>query len=261
MTLENNQLIKQLQNGNIRGIIFDFDGTILDIRESLRNSVEEVYQEKKIIADTDITIQEIGALMETIQSYPLPKILLESYEMFKYISSLQNITYLKKLRIAIKIFSKYLTYAKDAPFYPDAYEFIKKYKKNFDFFIVSHNQTKNILPHLEEQRVKSFFKGIYGADLIPALKPDPNSLSIVFKSYKSCKLSEFVMIGDMPSDIIAGNEAGVWTIAIASGVSNREILFEAKPSLLIDSFQELINLIENKNITNSKNQKSIKINP
>ena len=112
MTLENNQLIKNLQNGTIRGIIFDFDGTILDIREPLHNSVEEVFQEKKIIADTNTTIQEIGALMETIQSLPLPKILLESYEMFRYISSLQSITYLKKLQIATKIFTKYLTYAR-----------------------------------------------------------------------------------------------------------------------------------------------------
>jgi HAD superfamily hydrolase (TIGR01549 family) len=180
--------------------------------------------------------------------------------MFKYISSLQNITFLKKLRIATKIFSKYLTYAKEAPFYPDAYDFIKKFKKNFDFFIVSHNQTKNILPHLEEKKVKSFFKGIYGADLIHALKPDPNSLSIVFEVYKSCKLNEFVIIGDMPSDIIAGNEAGIWTIAIANGVSNRDVLVEAKPSLLVATFQDLINMIDGKNITDSKNQKSIKIN-
>ena len=261
MALENNQLIKNLQNGTIRGIIFDFDGTILDIREPLHNSVEEVFQEKKIIADTNTTIQEIGALMETIQSLPLPKILLESYEMFRYISSLQSITYLKKLQIATKIFTKYLTYTKEAPFYPDALDFIKKYKKNYDYFILSHNQTKNIIPHLEENRIKSYFKGVYGADLMSALKPDPNSLSVVFESYKSCKLTEFVMIGDMPSDIIAGNEAGVWTIGIASGVSNREVLADNKPSLLVDSFQELINLIENKNISNSKNQKSIKINP
>ena len=41
-----NELTKRLQNGTIRGIIFDFDGTILDIREPLRNSIEEVFNEK-----------------------------------------------------------------------------------------------------------------------------------------------------------------------------------------------------------------------
>ena len=150
--LADNQLIKRLQNGTIRGIILDFDGTILDIRKTLKDAIEEIYEEKHISADIDSTIQEIGALMETIQGLPLPKIVLESFNLFKYIESLQPLTYLKKLRIATKIFTRYLEYAKDASFYPEATEFINKYKKTYDLFIVSHNQTKNIIPHLEEKR-------------------------------------------------------------------------------------------------------------
>jgi len=257
--LADNQLIKRLKNGTIRGIIFDFDGTILDIRKTLKDAIEEIYEEKHISADIESTIQEIGALMETIQGLPLPRIVLESFNLFKYIESLQPLTYLKKLRIATKIFTRYLEYAKDASFYPEATEFINKYKKNYDLFIVSHNQTKNIIPHLEEKKVKSFFKGIFGADLLPALKPDPNALNPVFETYKSCKLKEFVMIGDMPSDIEAGREAGVWTIGVASGVSKREMLANLNPSLLIDSLDELIRIIENKNLSNSNTQNRIEI--
>ena len=97
------QLIKLLQSGSLRGIIFDFDGTLLDIREILEKSIEEVLVEKNINVDMETTIQEIGALLETIQGYPLPKVLLESYEIFKYITALKDLTYFKKLRIAIKI--------------------------------------------------------------------------------------------------------------------------------------------------------------
>ncbi|GAH84797.1 unnamed protein product, partial [marine sediment metagenome] len=199
-----NELAKRIQNGTIRGIILDFDGTLLDIRESLRTSIEEVFDEKQINYDIETTMQEIGALMEIIQGTPLPKIVLEAFELFKYITSLHSITFLKKLRIATKIFTTYLTYAKEAPFYPEAEEFIRKFRKTYDFFIVSHNQTKNIIPHLEENKVKSVFKGVFGADLLPALKPDPDALNPVFESYKSCNLKEFIMIGDMPSDIPSG---------------------------------------------------------
>jgi phosphoglycolate phosphatase-like HAD superfamily hydrolase len=104
------QLIERLKNGSLRATIFDFDGTLLDIRQTLEKSIEEVL-EKEIQNpefDMDNTIQEIGALLETIQGYPLPKVLLESYEIFKYITALKDLTYFKKLRIAIKIFSKYL---------------------------------------------------------------------------------------------------------------------------------------------------------
>jgi len=166
-----NELVKRLQEGTIRGIIFDFDGTILDIREPLRNSIEEVFNEKQIKYDIETTMQEIGALMEIVQGTPLPKIVLEAFELFKYITSLQSITFLKKLRMATKIFTTYLTSAKEAPFYKEADDFIKKFQKSYDFFIVSHNQTKNIFPHLESNNVKSMFKGVYGADLLPSLKP------------------------------------------------------------------------------------------
>jgi len=257
--ISDNQLVKRLQSGTIRGIIFDFDGTILDIREPLKNSIEEVFEEKQINTDIETTMQEIGALMEIIQGTPLPKILLESFELFKYITSLQSLTFFKKLRVAVKIFTRYLTLAKEAPFYPEAGEFISKFKKSYDLFIVSHNQTKNIIPHLEDNKVKNLFKGVYGADLLPSLKPDPSALNPVFESYKSCNLKEFVMIGDMPSDIQAGKEAGVWTVGVASGVSKKEMLADFKPDLLIDSLDELKKLIENKNLSNSNTKNSVKI--
>ncbi len=103
------------------------------------------------------------------------------------------------------------------------------------------------------------FKGVFGADLLPDLKPDPNSLNPVFESYKSCNLKEFIMIGDMPTDIQAGKEAGVWTIGVATGVSKKEILAEYEPHLLIDSLDDLKRLIENKNLSKSNSQNIIKI--
>jgi phosphoglycolate phosphatase len=256
--LVDNQLVKRLQTGAIRGIIFDFDGTLLDIREPLQRSIEEVYQAKNINADISSTIEEIGALMETIQGYPLPKILLESYEMFKYITSLKSLSFFKKLEIAIKIFTKYLTYAKEAPLFPNTVEILKKIKKSFDLFIVSHNQTRNVNEHLEKENIKSFFKGIYGADELPALKPDPKALTPIFNSYKSSKLKEFIMVGDMPSDIEVGREAGIWTVAIASGVSSKQTLSEFKPDILVESLDEFLNIIEKK-VSNANTQKSLKI--
>lgn len=244
--MQSEQLIKNFQNGSIRGLIFDFDGTLLDIAEPLRNSIEEVFEKYKVSSDMETTIQEIGALMETIQGYPLPKIVLQSYDMFKYISSLKSLTFMKQIEIAAKIFSRYLTLAKEAPIFPNTDKLLKKLNKTYDLYIVSHNQTKNIVEHLEKHELMNLFKGVYGADILPALKPDPNSLTPVFENYKSSKLKEFVMIGDMPSDIIAGVEAGVWTIAITTGVSNKDVLSEQGPSLVIDSLSELLEITEKK---------------
>ncbi|MHA2006607.1 MAG: HAD family hydrolase [Promethearchaeota archaeon] len=239
------QLIEKLKSGSLRAIIFDFDGTLLDIREILEKSIEEVLVEKNIKVDMETTIQEIGALLETIQGHPLPKVLLESYEIFKHITTLNNLSYFTQLRIAIKIFSKYLDYAKDAPFFSGVELLIENLKKHHDLFIVSHNKTETIREHLEKEGIDSQFKGIYGSDKIPIQKPDPMALQPALEVYKSRKRDEFLMIGDMPSDIIAGKEAGFWTIGVASGVSKKEILSEYGPDLLIDSLNEFLAILDN----------------
>ncbi|MHA2471702.1 MAG: HAD family hydrolase [Promethearchaeota archaeon] len=244
--MNNNELlIEKLQSGDLRAIVFDFDGTLLDIRQILENSIEEVLQNKNVDIDMDTTIQEIGALLETIQGYPLPKVLLESYEIFNNITALQHLTYFKKLRIAVEIFSKYLESSKEAPFFPQVKTILKKLSKKFDLFIVSHNKTETINEHLTKNGLDSFFKGIFGSDKIPVQKPDPLALQPPLEAYDhKRKRDEFVMIGDMPSDIIAGQEAGFWTIGVASGVSKKEVLSEFIPSLLLESLEDFLKIID-----------------
>ena len=237
------QLLERLRTGSLKAIIFDFDGTLLDIREILEKSIEEVLIEKRIDVDMETTIQEIGALLETIQGYPLPKVLLESYEIFKHITSLDNLSYFKQLRIAVEIFSKYLEYSKNAPFLPGVKPILKKMSKSFDLFIVSHNKTETIIEHLEKEDLESLFKGVYGSDKIPVQKPDPMAFQPPLETYNKKKREEFLMIGDMPSDITAGSEAGFWTVGVATGVSKKEILLEYKPDILINSLDDLLQML------------------
>lgn len=238
-----NELITRLESGSLRAFIFDFDGTLLDIREILEKSIKEILVEQNIEVDMETTIQEIGALLETIQGYPLPKVLLESYEIFKHITSLKNLSYFKQLRLAVNIFAKYLEYSKEAPLLPGVKSLLKKLRKSYDLFIVSHNKTETIIEHLEKEKIGKMFKGIFGSDKIPVQKPDPLALQPPLETYDNRKRDEFVMIGDMPSDIIAGREAGFWTVGVSSGVSKKEILSEYGPDLLIDSLEELLQLI------------------
>jgi phosphoglycolate phosphatase-like HAD superfamily hydrolase len=108
---------------------------------------------------------------------------------------------------------------------------------------VSHNKTDTIIEHLEKEGINDYFKGIYGSDKIPVQKPDPLALQPVLENYEQRRRDEFLMVGDMPSDITAGREAGVWTIGVASGVSKKEILKEYQPDLLLNSLDELLQLI------------------
>jgi HAD superfamily hydrolase (TIGR01549 family) len=261
MTEKNKPLLNWLESNTLRGIIFDFDGTLLDINEPLERSIEEVLKENKIEYDMETTSKEIGAVIESVQGYPLPKIILQSHQIFEHITSLSNITFLKKLSIATKIFSKYLEYEKDAKFFPKAILLIKELSKKYDLYIVSHNQTKNLVQHLKEENCIEYFEDIYGADELPVLKPDPRALQPVLSHYNPFHGNEFLMIGDMPTDIEAGREAGIWTIAIPSGISSKEILQNLYPDLLLESLDQLFEIfgIKYKELSNSNEKNSLKI--
>jgi beta-phosphoglucomutase-like phosphatase (HAD superfamily) len=52
-----NQLINRLRSRSLKGIIFDFDGTLLDIKEAMEKSIKEIFTDNRIEADMDLTIQ------------------------------------------------------------------------------------------------------------------------------------------------------------------------------------------------------------
>ena len=219
------QLIQQLRSQSIQAIIFDFDGTLLDIKGAMEKAIEETFNDNRIEADMDLTIQEIGELLETLQGYPLPKIILHSYDLVKKITTFEKLTFIKRILISTQIFSKYLEYAKESTLFPGTEQLLKTLGKKCkcDLYIVSHSKKDNILFHLEKNGIEKYFKGIFGTDDLPALKPHPNALEPAIKNYPiSIKRNQFVMIGDMPSDIEAGQEAEFKTIGIASGISNKE---------------------------------------
>lgn len=70
------------------------------------------------------------------------------------------------------------------------------------------------------------------------------ALQPTLENYEKRRRDEFLMIGNMPSDITAGREAGFWTIGVASGVSKTEILTNYKPDLLVESLDELEKILE-----------------
>ena len=136
------QLLDQLRSQSIKAIIFDFDGTLLDMKDAMKKAIQETFDANKIDADMDLTIQEIGALVETLQGYPLPKIILHSYDLVKKITAFEKLTFIKKILISTQIFSKYLEYAKESPIFPGTESLLKTLSKKCksDLYIVSHSK-------------------------------------------------------------------------------------------------------------------------
>lgn len=76
-------------------------------------------------------------------------------------------------------------------------------------------------------------------------KPDPTGINLILQKFHIPK-EKAVMVGDrLTTDILAGNRAGITTIAVETGIHNRNHLFnfpeECTPTYFISSLSELWN--------------------
>ncbi|MDX1798792.1 MAG: HAD hydrolase-like protein [Candidatus Lokiarchaeia archaeon] len=102
--------MEKITLSNYKGIIFDLDGVIYDITEAIKKAVDdgiEKYQLENI--NRDEVMEEIAHLIEEIQNYPVPKILLNSFELLQ-VKFLEGLSFFKKLRIAIFLFNQFNKY-------------------------------------------------------------------------------------------------------------------------------------------------------
>ena len=85
-----------------KGIIFDLDGVIFNISEAIEKAVDDSVEkyEMNSSVNTEEIMEELAHLIEEIQNYPVPKILLNSYDLLE-VKFLEGLSYFKKLRIAI----------------------------------------------------------------------------------------------------------------------------------------------------------------
>jgi phosphoglycolate phosphatase len=234
------ELQEHLARGTIKAVILDFDGTILDINDPLKKSVTEVFQKYGIFADMARTLIEVGTVLDTVQALPIPKILLESYDIFKMVSAMDQYRLIKKLRVAMSIFSRYQKFAEDAKLCPGVEDLLKALASRTKLFIVSHNRTNKIQDQLAKFGLAKYFTGVFGVDQLPALKPDPESVAFAAAQVRPYKPEEIVVIGDMPTDIQAGAAAGFWTVGVSTGFIPHEHLQVVNPDVLVHNFPEFI---------------------
>ena len=96
---------------------------------------------------------------------------------------------------------------------------------------------------IQKLQLEKHFVQILGAK--PELfqsKPKPDGIHIILNEL-DVNPKQAIMIGDSTHDIEAGKAAGVYTCAVTYGYRPKEILINAKPNLLIDRFDELIDFL------------------
>jgi len=95
---------------------------------------------------------------------------------------------------------------------------------------------------LEVLGLSPFFFQVYGGNSFPTKKPDPLGAEELVRE-AGCAVTEAAMIGDSANDVLTARNAGMWSVGLKWGLSP-ESLEKVPPDVLLDRPDELSELLQ-----------------
>ncbi|MHA2392939.1 MAG: HAD family hydrolase [Promethearchaeota archaeon] len=236
--------MEKLNLEKYKGIIWDLDGTIYDITAAINKAVDDVIEKYNLTFNRNEVMEEVAHLIEEIQNYPVPKILLNSYELLK-VNFLEEISFFKKIRIAIFLFNQFNKYKEaESTIFKGIDKLLKNlFNKKLKMAILTNNKSQYAEEVLEKFNLSKFFNTIIGFNDVSEVKPNPEGILNILNKW-NLKTSEVIFIGDMTTDVDAGKAAKVKMICVASGLAQKNTLLEHQPDILVENTEELIKLFD-----------------
>lgn len=121
-------------------------------------------------------------------------------------------------------------------------------KNDLDLYIATNKRdlpTRRLLDHF---RWTDLFNGIYAVDSFEYDEKGKKGILARALADLKCRPDESIMIGDTVSDIQAGKDLGLLTIAFDRGYGNPVDLQNAKPSIQTSDANEIVRFLQLQNL-------------
>lgn len=118
-------------------------------------------------------------------------------------------------------------------------------KRDLELCVISNTKERELREGLQRLGIEDLFKEIIGPSETLRTKPEPDMIYEALKRF-NCSADMFAYVGDSPIDMIAGNRAGVITIAAyfpKSAWATEDALIAANSNHLVRSPAELVDLL------------------
>lgn len=207
-------------------VLFDLDGTLIDSIGLLLASVKHAFEGRTLAPTPEEWVAGIGT--------PLAR------QLEPYAASSDDVDHLV---------SRYRGFQNEAHdrmtrVYDGVTETLEKLAANgHPMGIVTSKGNNMMLKSLRFTNIERFMKSMVGCDSCAVHKPDPFPVRLAL-SELGYEPTEAVFIGDSPHDILAGNGAGVTTIAALWGPFTRSMLEPYEPNHFLDDIRGLVPLVE-----------------
>jgi phosphoglycolate phosphatase len=209
----------------IRGIIFDFDGTLIDSYEAITESLNGV---RASFSLPPFPPQEVKGMV----GHGLERLM-------------ERAVGTDRVQEAVALFRQ--TYAtlceRKTKILPQVKDTLEQLDRRGYVLAIASNKpsyfARDILKALE---IDHLFAEVLGPNDVDREKPDPDMLEIILMRL-GLSPEETAYVGDMPLDIEAGRKAGVEVYAIPTGSATRETLLDGRPDRLLHRFSDLLSIL------------------
>lgn len=214
---------------NIKLIIFDFDGTIMDTKNTIIAAKQETLRQMGVdVTDEQTCASTIGMSAKIGFQKLCPELSEDMIDLC-----------MKKYR---EIFDETKKVVPPVLF-PNMVETLNELKKKGIVCTIATSRGHNsLVEFLESMNIAKFFSYILAAEDTTLLKPNAEPVKKTLIDL-SCSLENTLVVGDMPFDIIMGKNAGVYTCGVTYGVSDKKSLLEAGADWIIDSISDLLEIV------------------
>ena len=218
---------------NFRCLLFDLDGTLVDSRADITNSV-------------NLTLTDLGRTTlpaETIRLFigEGVRLLLERALRATQTNEPTDAEIDEALHRYQGIYGAHLL--DQTRLYPEVAETLE-YLRPWPKALVTNKPIGFTQPLLEGIGLAEYFQVIFGGDSLPERKPSPLML---LEAARRCEVApeHCLMVGDSWIDIEAGRNAGIKTVGYTGGFRGRAELEAAQADFIIENFGELRELVTN----------------
>jgi phosphoglycolate phosphatase len=195
-----------MRNGLVRAFVFDLDGTLIDSKLDLANSVNEMLREVgRPALDAELVTSYVG--------HGAPKLIA---------SALGAASSEEQRREGLAIFLK--CYERNKLENTRAYPGVAEGLRMLDgtpMAVLSNKPAKMSREILEGLRLAHYFLGVYGGDSFEKKKPDPVGALAILKELRA-RPEEAAMVGDSDVDVQTARNAGMLAVAVTYGFGQHD---------------------------------------
>ncbi|MFQ5980015.1 MAG: HAD family hydrolase [Candidatus Heimdallarchaeota archaeon] len=227
---------------NMKAVIFDLDGTLVDSMPAMASLVVEGLKRLGI----KISYEKFGKrLFGEFFGAPLPQGFRMIPTLMYRIGRIAGLGRLKAFLFSFEVSFQLRKSYDSAELFPDVIELLRTLQnRGISLALVSMGSRKGILKILDNTGIREYFKVIVSRDEVKKQKPDPEGYLLVQRALKITP-EKIAVVGDMPIDILAAKQAGMPSIAVTTGLAQEDWFQEpALPSLIVKSLFEIQELFQ-----------------